>query len=74
MDTNFRGFDYGPLGEKHIYRLKRIIGWTNNDKTFTIEVEVDANKKYQTYISSNFRNKQGIRLKPYLIEFDTNSK
>lgn len=74
MDTNFRGFDFGPLGEKYVYRLKRIIGWTNKDKTFTIEVEVDAGKKYQTYITSNFRNKQGFRLRPYLIEFETKSK
>ena len=74
MDTNFRGFDYGPLGENHIYRFKRIIGWTNNNRTFTIEVEVDPNKKYQTNITSNFRNKQGIRLRQYLIEFETKIK
>ncbi|MCX6320121.1 MAG: hypothetical protein NTW29_22770 [Bacteroidetes bacterium] len=71
MDTTTRGFDYGPLGEKHIYRLKRIIGWSNNATTFTIEVEVDAGKQYQTYITSNFRNRQGIRLRPYLMDFDT---
>lgn len=74
MDTIARGFNYGPLGENHVYRFKRIVGWTNNNKTFTIEVEVDANKKYQTYITSNFRNKQGIRLRQYLIEFDTKRK
>lgn len=74
MDTTSRGFDYGPLGENHIYRFKRIIGWTNNDRTFTIEVEVDANKKYQTYITSNFRNKKGIRLRQYLIDFETKRK
>ena len=74
MDTNARGFDYGPLGEKYIYRLKRIIGWSNNDRTFTIEVEVDPGKKYQTYITTNFKNKQGFRLKPFLIEFETKVK
>lgn len=74
MDTVAKGFDYGPLGENHIYRFKRIIGWSNNATTFTIEVEVDEHKKYQTYITSNFRNKQGIRLKPYLIAFETKRK
>ena len=71
MDTTFRGFDFGPFGEEHIYRLMRVIGWTNNNKTFAIEVEVDENKKYQTFITNNFRNMQGIRLQPYLIEFET---
>ncbi len=74
MDTTFRGFDLGPLGEKHVYKFKRVVGWTNNDRTFTMEVEVDAKQKYQTYITSSFRNKQGIRLKSYLIEFETKKK
>lgn len=68
---NHRGFDYGPLGENHIYKFKKMIGWSNNNKTLTIEVEIDPNKKYQALITSNFRNKKGISLKPYLIEFQT---
>lgn len=71
MNTNLRGFDYGPLGENHTYKFKKIIGWTNDDRTFTIEVEVEKNRKYQTYITSNFRNKKGVQLRPYLIEFET---
>jgi hypothetical protein len=71
MDVLRTGFEYGPLGENHTFRFKRIIAWTNNDKTLTIEIEVDANKKYETYLTSNFRNKQDIRLQQYLIEFTT---
>lgn len=71
MDTTYRGFDYGPLGADYIYEFKKVIGWSNNDKTFTIEVNTLPKRKYQTYITTNFRNKKGIRLKPYLIEFDT---
>jgi len=71
MDTTYRGFDYGPLGADYIYEFKKVVGWTNNDKTFTIEVNTLPKRKYQTYITSNFRNKKGIRLKPYLIEFET---
>lgn len=71
MDTNYRGFDYGPLGENYIYKFKKLIGWSNNNKTLTLEVEVMPNKKYQTLISSTFRNKNGVRLKPFLIEFET---
>jgi hypothetical protein len=71
MDTNFRGFDYGPLGGNYSYVFKKVIGWSNQNKTFTLEVEVTANKKYQTYITSTFRNKNGIRLNPFLMEFET---
>lgn len=74
MDTNFRGFDYGPLGENHLYRFNHIIGWSNNNQTFAIEVEVDADKKYQALITSNFRNKKGARLQPYLLEFETKAQ
>lgn len=71
MDINFRGFDYGPLGENHIYKFKQLIGWSNNNKTFTIEVEIEPHKKYQALITHTFRSKNGIALKPYLIEFKT---
>jgi hypothetical protein len=71
MDTIYRGFDYGPSGAEYVYEFKRVIGWSNNNKTFTIEVGTKPHRKYQTYITSNFRNIKGIRLKPFLIEFDT---
>lgn len=74
MDTNYRGFDDGPLGENHVYTFKNIIGWSNNNKTITLEIEVKPNYKYQTLITNSFRNKRGIRLKPYLIEFETKKK
>ena len=72
MDINYRGFDYGPLGERHIYKFKKLIGWSNNDRTITLEVEVDPNKEYQATITNNFRSKKGFELKPYLIDFKTN--
>lgn len=71
MDINFRGFDYGPLGEEYVYELSKIIGWSEDHRTFTLEIKLKPNKKYQTVISSSFRNKKGFRLKPYLIEFET---
>ncbi|TAF34637.1 MAG: hypothetical protein EAZ57_02650 [Cytophagales bacterium] len=72
MDTNHRGFDYGPLGENHIYKFKQLIGWSNNNKTITIEVEFEPSKHYQVLLTNRFRNKKGIALKPYLLEFKTN--
>jgi len=71
MDINFRGFDYGPLGEEHIYKFRKLIGWSNNNKTITIEVEIEPNKQYQALITSSFKSKNGDILKPYLIEFRT---
>ncbi|WP_312421090.1 DUF2268 domain-containing putative Zn-dependent protease [Epilithonimonas sp.] len=73
MDTNRRRFEYGPLGENAIYKFKKQIGWSNNDKTLTLEVEIEPNKKYQVYIvgENGFRNKEGIPIKPFLFEFET---
>jgi hypothetical protein len=77
MDTNFRRFDYGPLGEQSIYKFKKLIGWSNDSKTLTIEIEVEPNKKYQVLIAdgaNGFKNKQGIVIKPYLFEFETGAE
>lgn len=71
MDTNHRGFDYGPLGENHIYQFRKLIGWSNDNKTITVEVEVEANKQYQVLITNRFKNKNGFALKPFLIDFKT---
>ena len=71
MDTLYRGFDYGPLGEASLYRFRKIIGWSKDCKTFSYEVELDPNRQYQFVVGSGFRNKKGIRLQPYLVEFHT---
>jgi len=71
MDTDHRGFDYGPLGENYIYKFIKLIGWSNDNKTITIEVEVEPNKNYQALITNRFINKKGFALKPFLIEFRT---
>lgn len=74
MDTLYRGFDYGPLGEASLYRFRKIIGWSKDSKTFSYEVELDANRHYQFVAGSAFRNKKGVRLQPYLVEFSTIKK
>lgn len=71
MNTETRSFDYGPLGEEYIYEFRNIIGWSNDNKTFSFEVYVEPNKKYQFVVGSSFRNKNEVRLKPYLVEFKT---
>ena len=71
MDPNHRGFDYGPLGEDYIYTFRQLTGWSNHNKTITIEVEVMPNRQYQAFITNRFRSKNGFALEPYLIDFKT---
>ncbi len=71
MDTTFRGFDVGPKGEAFVYEFKRIIGWSEDQKTFSYEVFVKPRQSYQFSITNAFRNKNGIRLKPFLVEFQS---
>jgi hypothetical protein len=72
MNQAFRNFDYGPLGEEAVVRIKGIVGWSNNGKSLTIEIEdLLPNKQYQLTIGSRFRNINSLPLKSYLIDFKT---
>jgi Bacterial Ig-like domain len=71
MDKNYRGFDFGPLGEKNILKVKRVIGFADDGKSFTYEVELQPNHRYQALVTNSFRNLNGVNLKPYLIDFRT---
>lgn len=66
------GVDYGELGESAFPKndIKKRY-WSNDNKSWTISVELDPNKKYQIMITSNFRNTTNYPLKNYLIEFET---
>jgi len=66
------GIDYGELGEAAFPKSdfkKRY--WSNDNKSWTISVELEPNIKYQFMITSNFRTKNNTPLKNYLIEFET---
>lgn len=69
------GVDFGDLGQdafpKGTLNGRR---WAVNNTSWTIPVDLEPNKKYQILISDNFRTKDDIPLKPYLIEFKTGSK
>ncbi|MEM5566203.1 DUF2268 domain-containing putative Zn-dependent protease [Psychroserpens sp. AS72] len=63
--------DYGPLGKTNYPKVdnnSRI--WTNANQSYTFSITLEPNKNYQLLVS-NFRLENGIRLKPYLIEFHT---
>jgi len=69
------GVDLGDLG-RAAFPKGSIEGrtWGKENKSWTLPVSLEANKKYQILISNNFRTNTGIPLKPYLIEFKTANK
>jgi hypothetical protein len=71
MLTYNTGVDFGPLGKDHFPALKPERVFSSDGKTWTFEAELMANQHYQILISNNFRLPNGIRLKPYLIDFYT---
>lgn len=71
MNKETRGFDYGPLGEDNVLSVQKIIGFSEDGKSFTFEVALAPNKRYQSVITGRFRSKSGIPLIPFLIDFKT---
>ena len=72
MDTRFRNFQLGPLGEENVIRIKDFQGFSEDEKSVSFSIEkLEPSKKYQIVVGSGFRNAEGIPLIPYLIEFQT---
>ena len=70
MDTRFRNFQLGPLGEKNVIRIKNFQGFSEDEKSVSFGIEkLEPSKKYQIVVDSGFRNAEGIPLTPYLTEF-----
>lgn len=65
------GVDFGPLGAWACPKISPERTWAPDATSWTFEADLKPNMKYQILISSNFRTADGIRLKPYLIEFQT---
>lgn len=71
MDTRYRSFEYGPLGEDNVLRLTKFVGFDADAKTATFEIELKPNQHYQIEVGGGFRSVAGVSLKPYLIDFKT---
>lgn len=74
MNTNFRGFDYGPTGEKNVLMVQRVLGFSGDKKSFSYEVKLEPNRHYQSVVTERFRNENGIPLKAFLINFKTSEQ
>lgn len=68
MDTRFRGFEYGPLGEQHVLRIYEFIGFGEDGLSVSFKAKIEQDKTQQMMISNRFMNMDGIELLPYLIE------
>ncbi len=71
MNVNSRGFDYGPTGEKNVLMVQRVIGFSEDKKSFSYEIKLEPNRHYQSVVTERFRNENGIPLRAYLINFKT---
>lgn len=65
------GIDFGPLGKDYFPIIKPERVFNEDGTSWTIEVDLKPNQHYQFLISNNFRKQNGVRLKPYLIDFKT---
>lgn len=75
MDNRFRNFELGPLGEKNVLQVKKFIGFSQDGKSITFEIEMKPSHRYQLIIGSEFRTAdKEISLNPYLIDFKTADK
>ncbi|RKR82124.1 putative Zn-dependent protease DUF2268 [Mucilaginibacter gracilis] len=71
MDEKSRNFDLGPLGEDNLMRVKKILGYAEDGRSLSFEVELKPDRHYQLLLGEGFRNKAGLSMRPYLIDFKT---
>lgn len=71
MNKRSRNFDVGPLGTGNIMMVKRFIGFSEDGKQMTIEVELKPGRRYQLLLGPRFMNNDGVSINPYLIDFTT---
>ncbi len=71
MHRNSRGFDFGPLGEEFVLGVQNVIGYSEDGKAFTFEVQLEPNRQYQSIVSPGFYDEEGIPIEPFLIDFKT---
>ncbi|MCC9017391.1 Ig-like domain-containing protein [Flavobacterium lipolyticum] len=65
------GIDFGPLGESFFPKIDTNRIWSADMKSWTIKADLKPGQHYQILISDNFRKQNGVRLKPFLIDFKT---
>lgn len=65
------GLDFGPLGQDYCPKINPERTFGEDGKSWTFEADLKPNQHYQILVSNNFRKENGVRLKPFLIDFKT---
>jgi len=71
MNKRFRNFELGPLGKEHLLKISKVMGFSEDGRSFTFEAEIAPNEQYQIVFGQGFRNLDGVGIKPYLLDFKT---
>lgn len=71
MNKNFRNFELGPSGENNLIKITKVIGFSEDGKSLSLEVNLVPDKQQQLIINEGFRDLNNIYLKPYLIDIKT---
>lgn len=71
MNEKHHSFNYGQPG-KDGFPISDIIGYTNNNKSFKIKMDLKPDTEYEMIITGyNFKNLGGYPLKSYTVKFKT---
>ena len=70
MDTLYRGFDYGPMGEEHVLRINQYLGFSASGRSVSFRAGLTPGKAQQLTLSRDFRNRQGVELVPYVLTIE----
>ncbi|RAJ88183.1 hypothetical protein CLV59_101950 [Chitinophaga dinghuensis] len=71
LDKRFRNFEIGPAGESAVMRVQKVVGFTTNPSAIIVDVDLLPNKHYQLVLGEEFRTKESIPLRKYLIDITT---
>ncbi len=71
MNTKDSDFDYGPLGKENVLWVQKVIGFSEDKKSFSFQINMEPGKQYQLVADDFFKDENGYSLKPFLIDFRT---
>lgn len=71
MNTTIRNLRLGPLGEEHLLEVTGLVGWSDDAREITFEIDLKPNLRQQLLITDIFRSEEGYLLEPFLVDITT---
>lgn len=71
LDTRYRNFQFGPLGEEVVLGVQDFLGFSEDGRSVRLAIAMEPGKRYQLVVGEGFRTKGGVPLQPYLLDFST---